>query len=201
MRKARDKTRSLHILRVAAELMDDTGKREVDIKELASRVAVSRPTIHAMFGRGEEQSTKTTIYRRIHESFLQSAREAIEVVLHSLPPDATPIDRLLALFRATLMAFRNNEAFGKVVLHQLNLRNDDENENVFLIFQQVDRIIADARRLGQLDAETVKDLKDFEIRHILFTVTRGLLRAYYLRECFPIGDDGKAKRKETGLAL
>lgn len=201
MRSSRAKERDTDILKLAAQLIDETGKKEIDIAELANRAGVSRPTVHALFGKGEEQSTKIAIFRAINDSFLEGARAAIEVALASMPPLATPIDRLTSVFRATLHTFENNETFGKVVLQHLNLKNDEENAAVFQIFAQVDRIISKARDLGELDDERVAELKDFEIRHIIFTVTRGLLRAYYLQECFPISEDGKPQRDKSGLGL
>lgn len=197
MRRSHVTKKSAEILEHAAELILETGKREVDIAELAKRAGVSRPSIHALFGRGEDLSTKTVIFRRINDAFLENARATIEAVLASLPRTLSPMDRLVSVFHATLNTFKNNATFGRVVLQELNLSNDEENAAVFQIFAQVDQIISDAR--GQLN-ERADELKDFEIRHIIFTSTRGLLRAHYLQECFPI-EDGKPRRDKCGLDL
>ena len=190
------------ILLAAAQLILETGKREVDITELAKRSGVSRPSIHAVFGKtgkGEESSAKAVIYRRIVNEFLGKAQILIEGVLSSLPPTTSPIEKLISVFRATLTTFNNNQEYGMVVLQQLNLADKDENAAIFYIFAQVDQIMCQARAEGQLNKEATERFEDFEIRQIIFTVTRGLLRASYLKEAFPIKEDGTAG--EPGLKL
>lgn len=181
------------ILLAAASLIIETGKREVDISELARRSGVSRPSIHAVFGKagdGAETSAKNVIYRRIVNEFLTRAQILIEGVLSSLPPTSSPVEQLISVFRATLTTFNNNQDFGMVVLQQLNFTNKEENTAIFDIFAHVDAIMCRARAEGQLNREATDRFDDFEIRHIIFTVTRGLLRASYLKEAFPIKGNG-----------
>ena len=187
------------ILTLAAKMILKGRKKEVDIAELAKQAGISRPSIHAVFGRGENVSAKTAIYRRITDEFFNRARNSIEIVLLSLPPTSTPIERLISVFRTTLNMFESHNILGAVILQEATLSHDEENPAVFRILAQVDEVISEAREQGQLN-ERAQELRDFEIRHIIFTVTRGLLGAHYLQECFRIAEDGSAT-SDFGLQL
>jgi AcrR family transcriptional regulator len=199
------------ILLASAKLILKTGNREVDITKLAEETKVPRQTIHAELAKLStteiSASAKDIIFRMIVSSFLTKAQEIIEVVLSSMPK-SSPMERMIAVFRATLNAFRQNPTFGMVVLQQLNLSNTEENlaadreenKSVFQIFAYVDQIIEEARERDELDKEVAERLEPFEIRHIVFTVTRGLLRASYLEECYPINND-RLPLDKKGLSL
>lgn len=172
-----DSSKTIHkILKNAAELIVETGNREVKVSDLASKAKVSRASIHVIFGK----DAKIAIYRQILNELLHSALDKIQLSLKVAGPEATPIDRLVAIFRATMDAFNDEPIFGKVVLQQLNLGKAEENKIIFDIFSQVDQIIADARAKGELSNRAPKD--DWKIRQILFVITRGLLRTMYFKE-------------------
>lgn len=164
------------ILENAAELIITTSNREVKISELARKAKVSRASIHLVFGK----DAKTTIYHQILRAFIQSAQDKIELGLKLTGPEATPIERLVAVFRATAEAFSNEPLFGKVVLQQLNLGKAEDNKIIFGIFKHVDLIIAEARREGELSNKALPE--DWKIRQLLFVVTRGLLRTMFFGE-------------------
>jgi AcrR family transcriptional regulator len=169
------------ILEAAAELMVESGTKEIDVSELAKRAKVNRPTLYARYARGKKVSIGTVIYLRILNEFLKSAGSSIKAGIavidqtsHAAP---TRGQELSAILRATLSAFKSNEVFGRVVLQELNLRNPAENDLIRPIFDEVDKIIKKAREEGQLD-QGPKD--DWKVRQILFVLTRGLLRTVYL---------------------
>lgn len=164
------------ILESAAELIITTSNREVKISELARKAKVSRASIHLFFGK----DAKNIVYQQILKTFIQSAQDKIELGLKLTGPEATPIERLVAVFRATAEAFGVEPLFGKVVLQQLNLGKAEENKIIFGIFKHVDHIIAEARRGGELSEKALPE--DWKIRQLLFVVTRGLLRTMYFGE-------------------
>ncbi len=183
------------VLKAAAELIIETGQKEVNINALADRSQISRASIHALFGKEEGKSTKIAIFLRIFNTFLANAKSLIIGSLGARNSvSISPIDKLVTVFGATLLAFRKDPVFGKVVLQQLDLSNLDddpaireENEAVFEIFGHVDAIIGEARDKGELNEMALR-LDNWEIRQILFGVTRSLLRTLYL-------DDGKPPEK------
>src|SRR5579871_1695614 len=167
------------LLESAAELILKTGQREIDIKQLAKLTKVPRSSIYAQFAQGHD--VKEAIFLQILNGFLAESATLIGSALTTIDPSvATPIERLTAVFRATLAAFKQNPLFGKVVLAHLDLQREDEIPLVLQIFEQVDQLISAARKEGQLAPEPAARLADWKIRHVIFVVARGLLRAMYL---------------------
>ncbi len=166
------------ILQAAAELIIERGGKEIDISELARRAGVKRATIYATFG-GRRDSVRAVIYRSILEEFLKAAGESILLALGIVDQQSpTPGEKLAAILRATLIGFRDNQLFGKVVLQELNLKHPDENSFVRPIFKNVDRVIHQAREALQLS--DAAPAEDWQLRQVLFVLTRGLLRTLYL---------------------
>src|SRR5205085_1123042 len=123
------------ILNAAAALIVRTGNKEVAVSELATEAGVSRASIHNLF-KGEDGSVTTgsAIYLRILVEFMGSAQAVIGTYLDALGPASSPLDRLAAVLRATLAAFKAKKNFGKVVLQHLNLANVEEHRYAVEIF-------------------------------------------------------------------
>lgn len=170
------------VLETAAQLILERGSKDVDISELSRRARTKRTTIYAIFGKAEQDSVKSAIYRTIINEFLAKAGTSIQHALAVVDQTApTPGAELAAILRATLLAFANNQLFGKVLLQQLNLRNPEENILVRQIFGEVENIINKARKLKPPHlSQAGLELSDWKIRQIIFGLTRSLLRTLYL---------------------
>jgi AcrR family transcriptional regulator len=120
MRKSGSSTKE-KILTSAAEIIAATGNSEVNISELAKKAKVSRATIHSTFG----PNARTEIYQQILDGLLDSAYRKIQTGLRLAGPEATPIERLVVIFRATMSTFSENRPYGKVVLRQLNVSKSE----------------------------------------------------------------------------
>jgi len=164
----------------AADLILKSRRCEVDIEELADRSGVPRSTIYTHFG----QPIKEAILTGIFERFFSHTSILIKGALTVDAKASSSIERLAAVFRGALTAFKRNERFGKVVLSQLNLKRS-EAKPIFAIFSQADALFAEARKAGQLSPEAAERLADWKIRQIMFVVAHGLLRALYLKEGLP----------------
>ncbi len=158
------------ILQTAAELI--ISEKEVSISLLAEKTNRSRVSIHNLFGKGEKESATTTIYRRIVGSFLESTTELVTKFFFALGPTASPIDKLVVVFRAILVAFREKPVFGRVVAaYHFDLKDNEILEN---LFKQADAFFSEARKQGML-AEQAAQLKDDQLRSIMFHIICGLL--------------------------
>lgn len=199
------------VLEAAAEIIADTGRKNIAVSDLAARAKTSRATIHSLFKAEDESRTATVIYLEIVNVFMQGAQKFIQLYLTALDPASTPIDRLAAVFRATLATFAEMPKFGKVVLQQLNLSNEEERIFAEDIFARVDQIVAEARRKGEIPnlkqirsgseaRELGGRLDDWMIRQVLFVVTRGLLRTIYFDEGRPKGKD-KFREKDVEVEV
>jgi AcrR family transcriptional regulator len=168
------------ILNAAADLIIERGSKEIDISELAKRANVTRAAVYATFGgQGQRDSVRVVIYRSILEEFLKAAGESIQLGLGIIDQQTpTPGEQLAAILRATLIAFKENQHFGKVVLQELNLKHPEENSLIRPIFKNVDKVIDQARSAKQLSGAAPQH--NWQIRQILFVLTRGLLRTLYL---------------------
>jgi AcrR family transcriptional regulator len=181
------------ILECAAKLILETGQKWVDVKALSRKADVQRATIYNCFS--ETGEVKRVIFQTIVEEFLLHAESTIKTVLGAIDVGAaTPMDCLAAVFRATLMAFKNNELFGNVVLQQLNLTNKEESALLAPIFNEVDRMIGEARKADQLN-EYAMSLEDWKIRQIMFVTAHGLLRSLYLKEGIRFASRGGPTKK------
>jgi AcrR family transcriptional regulator len=175
MRKSGSSTKE-KILTSAAEIIAATGNSEVNISELAKKAKVSRATIHSTFG----PNARTEIYQQILDGLLDSAYRKIQTGLRLAGPEATPIERLVVIFRATMSTFSENRPYGKVVLRQLNVSKSEGHNLIAEIFKQVDQILEDAFKKKLLATTIPKPVS--KVRQVLFVVTRGLLRTIYLNE-------------------
>ena len=176
------------ILKAAARLIVELGNKEVDISVLAKQAGVKRATIYATFGgRGKAESVRDVIYRSILTEFLREAGKSIKLAL-GIVDQQTPTagEQLAAILRATLIAFKENELYGKVVLQELSLRQTQENAIIRPIFKNVDKVIAKARAAKELSE--IAPPHDWQVRQVLFVLTRGLLRTLYLEQ---FDDKGK----------
>lgn len=146
---------------------------------------VSRASIHNLFKSEDPAATTgSAIYLRIVNEFMKGAGIIIATYLDALGPAASPLDRIAAVFRATLAAFKAKPDFGKVILQQLNLSNPEERMFADEIFMWVDQIIDEAKQKKEI-AQEEPDLESWKIRQVLFVLTRGLLRTVYLGEGVP----------------
>lgn len=173
---------STAILKTAAQLIIEMGSKEIDISVLAKRAGVKRATIYATFGgRGRTESVRDVIYRDILAEFLRQAGNSIKLAL-GIVDQQTPTggEKLAAILRATLIAFKENELFGKVVLQELSLREPQENAIIRPIFKNVDNVIAEARAAKELSE--IAPVHNWQVRQILFVLMRGLLRTLYLEQ-------------------
>lgn len=188
------------ILSAAAALIIRTGSREVTVKELADEAGVSRASVHNLF-KGEDgaATTGSAIYLRIIDEFMKVAQAVIATYLDALGPASSPLDRLAAVLRATMAAFRAKQDFGKVVLQQMNLSKPEEGALAAEIFRWVDQIIEEAKEKGEIlrDADA---LESWKIRQILFVLTRGLLRSVYLGQGVP-SDKTELTEKEVATEV
>lgn len=158
------------ILQAAAELI--IKEKEVSISLLAERTNKSRVSIHNLFGKGQKESATTTIYRRIVGNFLERTMGLAANFFFALGPTASPIDRLVVVFRAVLVAFRENPVFGKVVAaYHFDLK---DNEILEELFKHADALFGEARKQGML-AEQSAHLADAQLRSIMFHIICGLL--------------------------
>ena len=178
------------ILDLAAELIAENGNKEVDISVLAKRAKVTRPAIYARFGKG----AKAVIFEEILREFLVSAQSSIGLVVSSIDPASSPMEKLAAVFRATLATFKANQTFGKVVLRELHVRDQKPGGPLFQIFVQVDGLLNEAKMRGDLAPDVSDRLDGWKIRQILFSVTRALLRGLYLDEGFFVDKRGRPQR-------
>ena len=176
------------ILDIAADMIIETGQREVNITALASRSGLSRASIHSNY------KTSSAIYLQIVTEFLKAAQEIISVGLKVMGAEATPIERLTAVFRATLAAFKAKPKYGMVVLQQLSFTNETERRFTFHIFEQVDRIIGEAKEKGEI-ARSALPLSNWKIRQMMFVNTRGLLRSLYMNEGQPPGEPSYSEKE------
>ena len=142
------------LLKYAAELIVENGNREVDISLLANRADVSRAAIYGRFGK----SAKATIFREILREFLVSAQNSIGLVITSVDPASSPMEKLAAVFRATLATFKASPTFGKVVLRELHVRDQKAGEPLLQIFAQVDCLLKEAKAKGHLAPEVSERL-------------------------------------------
>lgn len=181
MTKAEREERKLTILQKAAEIILETNNPQVDIKELALRCKVLRPIIYSWFG---SKDIKLVIFDSIVSHFLGRAASIINIAMQTADPRKnTPIDQLRAILRGTLVTFRQDPLFGKVVLRHLNL----EHESFALVregLNQLGEIILRARKAGQIEEDNCNS-DDWKIGFVLFSVTYGLLRILYFNEGVP----------------
>lgn len=158
------------ILQAAAELI--INEKEVSISLLAEKTKKSRVSIHNLFGKGQKESATTTIYRRIVDNFLERTMGLAANFFFALGPTASPIDRLVVVFRAVLVAFRENPLFGKVVAaYHFDLK---DNEILEQLFKHADALFSEAREQKML-AEHSAHLEDAQLRSIMFHIICGLL--------------------------
>lgn len=175
------------VLNTAADMMLKTGRKELDMQKLSDDCGVKRSTIYAYFRRPGDKAgqVKARIFQTLAGEFMSAAEESIKATLAAIDPrNATPVEALAAVLRATLQVFKANELYGRVVLQQLNLARKDETALVSEIFVLVDKLIADARASGQLSPEAAQ-LENWKIRQTMFLLVHGLLRSRYLREGTP----------------
>lgn len=188
------------LLRCAAELILERGQRDVDIKKLAEKAHVPRSSIYTHFG--NDGDVKEAIVVRILKGFLVESAALIGGALATVDPRAaSPIERLAAVFRATMASFKRHPLFGRVVLAHLNLRRKEEASIVLGIFERVDNLIHEARKGHQLAAEPAKRLADWKIRQVIFVAAHGLLRALYLGEGAPSPGAGPGELSETDVEI
>lgn len=178
------------ILEHAAKLIIENGNKDVDVTVLARRAKLTRAAIYGRFGK----EAKAVIFQKILQDFLGSAQSAIVLVISSIDPASSPMEKLAAVFRATLATFKSNPTFGKVVLMELHVRDQKMGGPLFQIFMQVDGLLNEAKAKGDLAPDVSDRLDGWKIRQILFSVTRALLRGFYLDESFFIDKRGKLQR-------
>lgn len=178
MTKTERETNKLVILKNAAELILKTGNPQVDIEELASRCKVLRQTIYSWFG---SKDIKSVIFDSIVSRFLDRATDLVNIALQTIDPRRnTPTDRLQAVLRGILAAFKQESLFGKVTLRHLNLGHESFAQ-VQNGLTQLAEVIKEAREKGQI--ETGQHYPgDWKVGYVLFSVAYGLIRTMCFKE-------------------
>ncbi|MDO8564797.1 MAG: hypothetical protein Q7R88_02260 [bacterium] len=180
MKQKRTLNAKQRILTEAAKLILRDGPKGMSIKELARNAKTSRMQVYNIFGTlpADEIDPREVIFESGVSSFLKRTEEliilAVEVGCWS---HVGPVDRLTAILRGTLLAFRENSLWGRVVLRFLDLQQPCF-KSVHSIFNKVDGFISEALEKGDM----VTPLPAWQVRQVLFSTLYGLLRALYFDE-------------------
>jgi AcrR family transcriptional regulator len=168
------------IVHSAAELIatQKNGVIDVTINDIARRAGVTPALVIDYFGGGKRGSSRSFILTSIYRTFVGAVHKLIDTGLVFLT-GAKPIEQLVAILRATVIAFGQMGVLGRVVLKETKDLDPSREEikPIWKIFEKVDAIIVEAQRQKDLSDRVEADV----IRQTLFGVTHTLLSYRYLK--------------------